>query len=150
MSTGEAKKSAIRVTWPLFISLTTQYLKNAKEVRAALKKRDLVARLVVEATDASPAALLTIKNHDIFVDSLSAEDAKDKTKWDGKISGSAQMLFYYFTGDLGLIRPLLFGKLKATRLLNLLKMTFFVKLSQKVFKHNISFARAIWGKFKND
>ncbi len=133
--------------WAIFLQTTVRYLKSSVAVRNQLEQRDLKTKFVVEATDHMPGALLTFKDKDIMVTQLSMEDSGDKTKWDGKISGKGEEIFHYFLGEYGRVRPLLTRKLKPTRLLNLLKMDFFVKLSVAFFNGNKSFATAIYYKF---
>ncbi len=133
--------------WGIFIQTTVRYLKNSMEVRHQLQQRDLKTKFVVEATDHMPGALLTFKDKDITVTQLSLEDSQDKTKWDGKITGTGEEIFNYFLGTYGRIRPLLTRKLKPTRLVNLLKMDFFVKAVVAFFNGNKSFAKAIYYKF---
>ncbi len=133
--------------WGAFIQMTVRYLKYSREVRRELQERNVNVRFVVEAIDHMPGAMLTFKDKDITVTQLSKEDAQDKTKWDGKISGKGDIIFFYFLGDYGRVRPLLSGKLKPTRLIKLLKMDFFVRLAIAFFNENRSFAKAIYYKF---
>ncbi len=133
--------------WAIFLQTTVRYLKYSKEVLRQLEQRDLNTKFVVEATDHMPGALLTFKDKDIIVTQLSMADSGDKTKWDGKISGKGEEIFHYFLGEFGRVRPLLTRKLKPTRLLNLLKMDFFVKLAVGFFNVNKPFAKAIYYKF---
>ena len=64
------------------------------------------------------------------------EDLKDKSKWDTLITAPAQTFFDYFMGRLGIIRPILLGKLRVKGLLNVLKVFWFILLILKLFKGN--------------
>ncbi len=146
-SESKASPNQKEPDWAIFLQTTVRYLKYSMEVRRQLNERNLNTKFVVEATDHMPGALLTFKDRDIIVTQLSMEDSADKTKWDGKISGKGEEIFHYFLGEFGRVRPLLTGKLKPTRLLNLLKMDFFVKLAVGFFNVNKSFAKGIYYKF---
>ena len=131
-----------------FIQLCMIQLKNARFVKEQLKKNDVVFKLVLNVPEFKPAALLEFKNQTIYVSPISDQDVNDKSKWDAKMTTDGVTLFRYFLGELGTIKPLfpIIGKIKAAGMLKLIKLVWFVKITQQFYSENTSFARAVFDK----
>ncbi|MHA1733144.1 MAG: hypothetical protein ACTSU5_14445 [Promethearchaeota archaeon] len=126
-----------------FTLLALRYTTLVPEVKAALAKKNLKFRLILETPDFPPSALLEFRDGRVYISHASPELCADKSRWDGKLTANSEVLTDYFTGRLTAVRPLLFGKIKATRMLRLTKLLWFVKLTQKHLSGNRPFIYAV-------
>jgi aldehyde:ferredoxin oxidoreductase len=136
-----------------FLTSALNYIKNTREVREGLNKRDLNIRVALIAPDLPNGALMVFKDHKIDVEPLGKEDWENPNKWDAKIEAEAQVFFDYFMGRIGTVRPVLFRKLVTTPFpsgaFKLLKILWFIKLAIKFYSNNTSLAEAMFYKFYN-
>lgn len=127
-----------------YLFLAMQYVKASPTIRQKLVKKNHHIRLVLEATDLYPAALIVFNGPNIHTEPISKSDCQDKSKWDCKMVAKAETFLNYFMGDLGAIRPMLFFKIKGVGMLTLTKLVWFIKENIKLFSPNRNFARAVF------
>ena len=129
-----------------FIFMSMNYMKNTKPMRENLAKKNLNFNMVLEATDYPYAALLKFHDHQLEIVAIDEPNLSDKSKWDVKIISTAPLFFDFFMDRLGTIRPILTGKLKLKKMLNILKVFWFVRLSLKFFNKHQSTSEAMFRK----
>lgn len=127
-----------------FLFLAMQYIKASPRIRQKLAKKNLHLRLVLEATDLYPGALIVFNGPHIHTEPISKADCQDKRKWDCKMIAKAETFLDYFMGKLGAIRPMIFFKIKGVGMLKLTKLVWFIKENIMLFSPNRNFAQAVF------
>jgi len=136
-----------------FLYAAMSYVKNTVIIKNHLKKSNINLKLALIAPDFPNGALFIFKDKQLQILPLSKDDWENKDKWDVKIEGEAITFFNYFMNRLGLVRPIIFKKLKTTPYLSgslkLLKLLGFIKKCSIIFNNNASLSEAMFYKFYN-
>jgi len=127
-----------------FLFIAINYVKNVNAVTNKLKKKDWDFILVLEATDWPHAGAIHFIGDELKVFAMSEEDIQDKSKWDLKITSTGPTFFDYFMSRIGVIRPILLGKMKVKGMLKVLKVFWFILTMLKVFKGNQTLSEAFF------
>lgn len=136
-----------------FMTLAINYIKTDRKAVEIVKKKNLSFKLVIESPDFPNPALMTFKNGDILVTPLDQkETAEGKRNWDIKLTAKAPVFLDFFLGRIGTIRPFLSGKIKASPLINfvkMLKLLWFIKVAVTYFKGNPVLSDATFWRYYN-
>ena len=127
-----------------FLFVALNYVKNVAAVQKHLKKKDLDFVMVLNAEDwPNPGAIL-FRDHELTVKAIKPEDLKNKDNYDTMITATGQTFFDYFMHRIGIIRPILLGKMKVKGMLNILKVFWFILVALKVFSGNQTLSEAFF------
>jgi len=141
----EESKKLHRTGLSRYLFLAISYLQNWEVLQNELKKRNLTFRLALYAPDWPKPCILYFHDKKLEVLPLLEEDMEDKTKWDAKVTASAENFLEYFLGGHAII-PILLMKLKVKGMLKIMKVLWFINLSLKFFATHQTFTRATFGK----
>ena len=119
-----------------FLFVALNYVKNVRPVRKKMEKKDWNFVLVLNAVDWPYAAAIHFTGHHIVVHPVDDDWLADKNNWDVVITATGKTFFDYFMSRIGVIRPILLGKMKVKGMLKILAVFWFVLTMLKVFKGN--------------
>jgi len=131
----------------IFISLF--YMVKLQKVQEIMKKKNIKFNLIIESSDFPPKVLISFKNKNIFVYGIPNQEIEQKIKYDAKLIADSETIVNYFLGNLGLLRPILVGKIKVINFIKLIKLIWYIKLCIKFYGTNIIYGINVYKKMKN-